>query len=123
MTPLLSDAGLVSDRPHVCIEPSNAPFDKGEILGSQRVEGVKVVQTRLGLLGSGGLAQDRSGRSVVQAPARPARYCRGHERHLPVIEFILAPGYVDGRGRRGLPIALSGVTANAILHNPEGFSL
>jgi glutamate synthase (NADPH/NADH) large chain len=31
LTPLLSDAGLVSDRPHVCIEPSNAPFDKGEL--------------------------------------------------------------------------------------------
>ena len=34
-----------------------------------------------------------------------------------------APGYVDGRGRRGLPIALTGVTANAIPHNREGFSL
>jgi glutamate synthase (NADPH/NADH) large chain len=31
LTPLLSDAGLVSDRPHVCMEPSNAPFDKGEL--------------------------------------------------------------------------------------------
>jgi glutamate synthase (NADPH/NADH) large chain len=31
LRPLLSDAGLVSDRSHVCIEPSNAPFDKGEL--------------------------------------------------------------------------------------------
>ena len=31
LRPLLSDAGLVSDRPHVCVDPSNAPFDKGEL--------------------------------------------------------------------------------------------
>jgi glutamate synthase (NADPH/NADH) large chain len=31
LSPLLSDAGLVSDRPHVCVDPSNAPFDKGEL--------------------------------------------------------------------------------------------
>jgi glutamate synthase (NADPH/NADH) large chain len=31
LNPLLSDAGLVSDRSQVCIEPSNAPFDKGEL--------------------------------------------------------------------------------------------
>ena len=31
LSPLLSDAGLVSDRPHVCAGPSNAPFDKGEL--------------------------------------------------------------------------------------------
>jgi hypothetical protein len=34
----------------------------------------------------------------VQAPARPARYCRGHERHLPVIEFILHQGMLTGAG-------------------------
>ncbi|HEY2416966.1 MAG TPA: glutamate synthase large subunit [Steroidobacteraceae bacterium] len=31
LRPLLSDGGLVSDRSHVCIEPSNAPFDRGEL--------------------------------------------------------------------------------------------
>jgi glutamate synthase (NADPH) large chain len=31
LSPLLSDSGLVSDRPHVCVDPSNAPFDKGEL--------------------------------------------------------------------------------------------
>ncbi len=31
LRPLLSDAGLVSDRPHICVEPSNTPFDKGEL--------------------------------------------------------------------------------------------
>ncbi|HEV7984899.1 MAG TPA: glutamate synthase large subunit [Steroidobacteraceae bacterium] len=31
LRPLLSDAGLVSDRSHICREPSNAPFDKGEL--------------------------------------------------------------------------------------------
>ncbi len=31
LSPLLSDGGLVSDRSHVCIEPSNAPFDRGEL--------------------------------------------------------------------------------------------
>jgi glutamate synthase (NADPH) large chain len=29
LSPLLSAEGLVSDRPHFCVEPSNAPFDKG----------------------------------------------------------------------------------------------
>jgi glutamate synthase (NADPH) large chain len=31
LKPLLEDAGLVSDRPQFCVEPSNAPFDKGEL--------------------------------------------------------------------------------------------
>src|SRR5579872_4399236 len=31
LMPLLSDAGLVSDRSHICTQPSNAPFDKGEL--------------------------------------------------------------------------------------------
>jgi glutamate synthase (NADPH/NADH) large chain len=31
LSPLLSDDELVSDRSHVCVEPSNAPFDKGEL--------------------------------------------------------------------------------------------
>jgi glutamate synthase (NADPH/NADH) large chain len=31
LTPILSDAGLVSDRPHYCVNPSNVPFDKGEL--------------------------------------------------------------------------------------------
>jgi glutamate synthase (NADPH/NADH) large chain len=31
LRPLLSDAGLVSDRPQFCVNPSNAPFDKGEL--------------------------------------------------------------------------------------------
>ena len=31
LTPLLSDADLVSDRSHICTQPSNAPFDKGEL--------------------------------------------------------------------------------------------
>jgi glutamate synthase (NADPH) large chain len=31
LRPLLSDAGLVSDRSHICTQPSNAPFDKGEL--------------------------------------------------------------------------------------------
>jgi glutamate synthase (NADPH/NADH) large chain len=31
LRPLLSDEGLVSDRSHVCTQPSNAPFDKGEL--------------------------------------------------------------------------------------------
>jgi glutamate synthase (NADPH/NADH) large chain len=31
LTPMLSDEGLVPDRPHFCVDPSNAPFDKGEL--------------------------------------------------------------------------------------------
>ncbi len=30
LKPLLADLGLVSDRPQFCVDPSNAPFDKGE---------------------------------------------------------------------------------------------
>jgi glutamate synthase (NADPH/NADH) large chain len=30
LRPLLLDTGLVSDRPQFCVDPSNAPFDKGE---------------------------------------------------------------------------------------------
>jgi glutamate synthase (NADPH/NADH) large chain len=31
LKPLLSDAGLVENRPQFCVNPSNAPFDKGEL--------------------------------------------------------------------------------------------
>jgi len=31
LSPLLLAEGLVSDRPQFCVEPSNAPFDKGEL--------------------------------------------------------------------------------------------
>ncbi|HEU4624839.1 MAG TPA: glutamate synthase large subunit [Steroidobacteraceae bacterium] len=31
LTPLLSTAGLAQERPHFCVSPSNAPFDKGEL--------------------------------------------------------------------------------------------
>jgi glutamate synthase (NADPH/NADH) large chain len=31
LAPILSTAGLASDRPQFCVEPSNAPFDKGDL--------------------------------------------------------------------------------------------
>jgi glutamate synthase (NADPH/NADH) large chain len=31
LRPILSAEGLVGDRPHFCVNPSNAPFDKGEL--------------------------------------------------------------------------------------------
>ena len=31
LTPLLADLALGSDRPQFCVDPSNAPFDKGEL--------------------------------------------------------------------------------------------
>ena len=31
LTPLLSDGGVPADKPRHCIEPSNVPFDKGEL--------------------------------------------------------------------------------------------
>jgi glutamate synthase (NADPH/NADH) large chain len=31
LRPILSDAGLVPDRPQFCVDPSNTPFDKGEL--------------------------------------------------------------------------------------------
>src|SRR6185312_11063131 len=31
LTPLLSTEGLAAEGPQFCVEPSNAPFDKGEL--------------------------------------------------------------------------------------------
>ena len=40
LMPLLSDAGIAADKPQYCIEPSNAPYDKGE-LAEQMVRDIK----------------------------------------------------------------------------------
>ncbi|MCC5796025.1 MAG: glutamate synthase large subunit [Methylophaga sp.] len=40
LLPLLSDAGIAADKPQFCIEPSNAPYDKGE-LAEQMVRDIK----------------------------------------------------------------------------------
>ncbi len=31
LSPILSDAGVAADKPRFCVEPRNAPFDKGEL--------------------------------------------------------------------------------------------
>jgi glutamate synthase (NADPH/NADH) large chain len=48
LKPLLSDAGLVSDRPHFCIEPSNAPFDKGELAERMVADMLPAIAARSG---------------------------------------------------------------------------
>jgi glutamate synthase (NADPH) large chain len=48
LSPLLSDAGLVSDRSHVCIEPSNAPFDKGELAERMILDMLPAITRRSG---------------------------------------------------------------------------
>lgn len=40
LMPLLSDAGIAADKPQFCVEPSNAPYDKGE-LAEQMVRDIK----------------------------------------------------------------------------------
>ncbi len=48
LRPLLSDAGLVSDRPHFCVEPSNAPFDKGELAERMVADMLPSIEKRRG---------------------------------------------------------------------------
>ncbi|HEX4025347.1 MAG TPA: glutamate synthase large subunit [Steroidobacteraceae bacterium] len=48
LSPLLSDSGLVSDRPHVCVEPSNAPFDKGELAEQMVADMLPAIEARSG---------------------------------------------------------------------------
>src|SRR5665213_153112 len=48
LRPLLSDGGLVSDRSHVCIEPSNAPFDRGELAERMLVDMLPAITRQSG---------------------------------------------------------------------------
>jgi glutamate synthase (NADPH/NADH) large chain len=48
LSPLLSDAGLVSDRPHVCVDPSNAPFDKGELAERMLADMLSAITSKSG---------------------------------------------------------------------------
>ncbi|HEX9138514.1 MAG TPA: glutamate synthase large subunit [Steroidobacteraceae bacterium] len=48
LRPLLSDAGLVGDRPQFCVDPSNAPFDKGVLAERMVADMLPAIATRLG---------------------------------------------------------------------------
>jgi glutamate synthase (NADPH/NADH) large chain len=48
LRPLLSDVGLVSDRSHVCTQPSNAPFDKGELAERMLADMLPAITRQLG---------------------------------------------------------------------------
>jgi glutamate synthase (NADPH/NADH) large chain len=48
LKPLLSDGDLVSDRSHVCIDASNAPFDKGELAESMVREMLPAIEAKSG---------------------------------------------------------------------------
>ncbi len=48
LQPLLSDAGLVSDRPHFCVDPSNAPFDKGELAERMVADMLPAIEKKAG---------------------------------------------------------------------------
>jgi len=48
LSPLLSDAGLVSDRPQFCVDPSNAPFDKGVLAERMLADMLPAITTKSG---------------------------------------------------------------------------
>jgi glutamate synthase (NADPH) large chain len=48
LRPLLSDAGLVGDRPQFCVDPSNAPFDKGVLAERMVADMLPAIEARLG---------------------------------------------------------------------------
>jgi len=48
LSPLLSDTGLVSERAHFCVEPSNAPFDKGELAERMVADMLPAIEARAG---------------------------------------------------------------------------
>jgi glutamate synthase (NADPH/NADH) large chain len=48
LRPILSDAGLVHDRPQFCLHPSNAPFDKGELAERMVADMLPAIEQRSG---------------------------------------------------------------------------
>ena len=48
LKPLLADMGLVSDRPQFCVDPSNAPFDKGEFAEAMVADMLPAIEKKSG---------------------------------------------------------------------------
>ena len=48
LTPLLSDGGVPADKPRHCIEPSNVPFDKGELAERMVRECLPAIESKSG---------------------------------------------------------------------------
>jgi len=48
LSPILSDAGVATDKPHYCIETRNAPFDKGELAEQMVVDALPAIEAQLG---------------------------------------------------------------------------
>src|SRR6202167_2381261 len=48
LSPLLADLALVSDRPQFCVDPSNAPFDKGELAEAMVADMLPAIEKKSG---------------------------------------------------------------------------
>jgi glutamate synthase (NADPH/NADH) large chain len=48
LAPLLADLALVSDRPQFCVDPSNAPFDKGEFAKQMVTDMLPAIEKKSG---------------------------------------------------------------------------
>jgi glutamate synthase (NADPH/NADH) large chain len=48
LRPILSDAGLVSDRPQFCVDPSNSPYDKGELAERMVADMLPAIEQKAG---------------------------------------------------------------------------
>ena len=48
LKPLLADLALVSDRPQFCVDPSNAPFDKGEFAEAMVADMLPAIEKKSG---------------------------------------------------------------------------
>ena len=48
LSPILSTAGMAADAPQFCIEPSNAPFDKGELAERMVKDMLPAIEAKLG---------------------------------------------------------------------------
>ncbi|MCC7200740.1 MAG: glutamate synthase large subunit [Gammaproteobacteria bacterium] len=48
LSPILSTAGLADDKPHLCIDPRNAPFDKGELAEQMVRDMLPAIESRSG---------------------------------------------------------------------------
>jgi glutamate synthase (NADPH/NADH) large chain len=48
LAPLLTDLALVSDRPQFCVDPSNAPFDKGEFAKQMVADMLPAIEKKSG---------------------------------------------------------------------------
>ena len=99
LTPLLSDADLVSDRSHICTQPSNAPFDKGELAermladmlpaitrqsGGEWAYEVKNFNRSIGARLSGEIARHWGNNGMAEAPL----VVQAHRLHRPELRRL-----------------------------------